>query len=523
MKKSETNFQLNNIQEIMNLISEANGVCSSWIDDSSKEKIIIDPLENKPIEGHYADTHYAAGLIILGKNQKNNQLFRQGEKLIESILHNWEKRIQEDDFHHDFNSFALCLAEQYLRDTNLDLCKKIRKNILKTSDSNHDTVNWLPLRAYVNLSRFEWTKNQKFNSKANKIFHKIKKAMNEDGSIEDRLPKGISYNLQYNIATVAALALLGQRWKDKKIDLDKNLNYLLNKILPDNDINYQGRGTNQIFAWGPWCFLLSFYSKENYLFSALEFLKNSYREAGLNKNIFLNDFHGDEKLFWWDYHYCSVYHSHFFLWMVLALNFNKAEITIDQNGSFLASDLKMNKTKIGGHVGFNGRSHYISEFGPTICALWLDNVGIIYKGSIGPWGEFGKKYSYPDLNLSSHFGLISQPKKSESNYGKLCRKIFPLLRSSEVASISPFFTNYSVQDLDNTLCLKFKKSNFVGFLNIPIFHSISEKLDFKVFVDNVPAKIVLTSKIKNQYGWLNLYRSRILKGSEWKLIISEKK
>ena len=135
MKKSETNFQLNNIQEIMNLISEANGVCSSWIDDSSKEKIIIDPLENKPIEGHYADTHYAAGLIILGKNQKNNQLFRQGEKLIESILHNWEKRIQEDDFHHDFNSFALCLAEQYLRDTNLDLCKKIRKNILKTSES----------------------------------------------------------------------------------------------------------------------------------------------------------------------------------------------------------------------------------------------------------------------------------------------------------------------------------------------------------------------------------------------------
>lgn len=125
----------------------------------------------------------------------------------------------------------------------------------------------------------------------------------------------MSFNLQYDLATVAVLQYL--RVHGENINLNKELGFLINAIAPDGDINYQGRGTNQIFAWGLWIYLLSSSGQLNELEKALSFLDLRLQKMLENNSIMLNEWHGKDKYLWWDYHYASVYTAHCLFWLIL--------------------------------------------------------------------------------------------------------------------------------------------------------------------------------------------------------------
>ena len=59
--------------------------------------------------------------------------------------------------------------------------------------------------------------------------------------IDDRLPIGLSYNLQYNVATVSVMHFLSIR-KAMRVNVSENLGALLDAVQIDGDINYLGEG-----------------------------------------------------------------------------------------------------------------------------------------------------------------------------------------------------------------------------------------------------------------------------------------
>ena len=104
-----------------------------------------------------------------------------------------------------------------------ELCQEIKETIMKTADSRHFTVNWLPMRMFVNKHRYLWTNEKQYENTNCDLFNIIKKATNQDGFIEDLLPKGKSFNLQYNVATVAILQLLND--KGAEYSIEDNIKY----------------------------------------------------------------------------------------------------------------------------------------------------------------------------------------------------------------------------------------------------------------------------------------------------------
>lgn len=201
--------------------------------------------------------------------------------------------------------------------------KLIRDTVLRTSDSNHNTVNWLPMRWAVNQMRFQWTQKQAYCTACDACKKKIAQATWSDGFIDDRLPVGLSFNLQYDVATVAVMQYL--RVQGNQVDIAKELGALLEAEAPDGDINYLGRGTNQIFAWGLWVYLLASSGQKAALNRAIAYLEKYLPIALKNNNLMLNDIPGEEKYMWWDYHYCSVYTAHLLMWLNLAKeHFEKA-------------------------------------------------------------------------------------------------------------------------------------------------------------------------------------------------------
>ncbi|MGM9776815.1 MAG: hypothetical protein ACI3ZD_00560, partial [Prevotella sp.] len=380
--------------KIKSLIEQVVPVCESWISkDNDGLYRFVDPNDGEEISAHYGATHAAASFIIWGKETDKKELYDKGMSLLQSILKRWDTSKCLPAFHYDFNNFALCLIIDYVDDKTKAL---ILKTVCNTADSNHNTINWLPMRWLVNKKRFEWTSDGKYNNRINHCKKTIAKATNADGGIEDRLPHGMSFNLQYDVATVAVLQYL--RVHGEEMDLSKELGFLLNAVAPDGDINYQGRGTNQIFAWGLWVYLLASSSQNEALQTALTYLTPRLTKMLDNNNLMLNDWDGKEKYLWWDYHFASVYIAHLMMWLILAyLDYEKKSI----NPTYSSS------TETGLHIyrsenffvsWFEGRTEYLAEKGPAIAAIWSKKQGMICKGTFGPWqGLFGNKYIHEDV------------------------------------------------------------------------------------------------------------------------------
>ena len=503
---------MNKQNYIQDIIEKTLAKCLTWvqkIDDGLD--LFIDPNDGEEISAHYGATHAAASFIIWGKETDNEELYNKGMSLLHSILKRWDTSKQLPAFHYDFNNFALCLVVDYVDDKTKAL---IQKTVCDTSDSNHYTINWLPMRWMVNKTRFEWTSNSKYHDIINRCKKTITKATNVDGGVEDRLPHGMSFNLQYDLATVAVLQYL--RVHGEEIDLSKEFGFLLNAVAPDGDINYQGRGTNQIFAWGLWIYLLASSGHSEALQTALSYLTPRLAKMLDNNNLMLNEWEGKEKYLWWDYHYASVYIAHFMLWLILAyLDYGKKAI----------APVYPTSTETGLHIyrsenffvsWFEGRREYLAENGPIVAAIWTKKNGMIFKGTFGPWqGPFGNKYIYEDVVIRNFFGLLEVKRNKDWSKNRYVHKLLPLLGPETELTLKPLFASITIAETNGNLEISFEnQSNNEVLFNAPV---ANQNQKFCLTTDKAQILTVCNASIRNQYKWVWLLQSHTFCGKGIKL------
>lgn len=496
---------MNNKTAIKEILEMTLTKCLSWIQNGSDNLYrFVDPNDGEEISAHYGATHAAASFIIWGKETNNEELYNTGMSLLHSILKRWDTSKHLPAFHYDFNNFALCLVVDYVDDETKAL---IHKTICNTEDSNHNTINWLPMRWLVNKKRFEWTSDSKYLDKINHCRNTIAKATNADGGIEDRLPHGMSFNLQYDVASVAVLQYL--RVHGEEMDLSKELGFLLNAVAPDGDINYQGRGTNQIFAWGLWIYLLASSSQNEALQTALTYLTSRLTKMLDNNNLMLNDWDGKEKYLWWDYHYASVYIAHLMMWLILAyLDYEKKSI----NPTYSSS------TETGLHIyrsenffvsWFEGRTEYLAEKGPAIAAIWSKKQGMICKGTFGPWqGLFGNKYIHEDVVVKNYCGLLELKRNKDWSKNRFMHKLAPSLETDPTLKTKPLFCSIGIKEkLEKLDIIWDMKSKYEICLNLPL---LSNKIEFFSNSNQSLISLSCNGTLRNQYGWVWLHQTKTL-------------
>lgn len=485
--------------------------CLEWLQKSNQGFLeFVDPIEKTEISAHYGATHLAASLILLGNK-------KQGIELLDSIISRWKRSTALPGFHNDFNNFALCVIWPYIENGYRNVIQNV---ILDTPDSNHDTVNWLPMRWAVNDFRFQWTQDNIYLKKENICRDKIRQATWNDGFIDDRLPKGTSFNLQYNVSTVAGLQYV--RGLGKDITLDKELGALLAAIAPDGDINYLGRGVNQVFAWGPWIYLLTSSGQLQFALQAIAYLEEHLPLMLQNHNIMLNSWQGEEKYMWWDYHYCSVYTAHLLMWLCLAkLQINALPIEPMQyeQGD---SGMKIFRADNSFAVTFSGRKEYLAEKGPALYALWTKSMGMISKGCFGPWlGAFGNRYCIAGVTLRNYFGVLQVVRNSGIQERTFLNKIISRYGIDIPATekIIPAFLDVECAVRDGTFELFWQsKKKITAFFSAPL---LCDKKKMTLLVDGNEVPLYETGRIKNQYSWCRLIQSNVVKGKKWNLLIQE--
>lgn len=489
----------------------------AWIKPIEGVPHFVDPIDGKEISAHYGATHMAASMILWGINQQDQELRMKGQTLLVGILDRWDVCMNLPAFHYDFNNFALCLIYDALDSIDDGLKSRISEAVLKTPDSNHPTVNWLPMRMIVNQYRYKWTGKEEFMIKAEDCASQIRLATNPDGGIEDRLPKGVSFNLQYDLATVGVLQYaIAHGWKGS---LEKEMGFLLNVVSPDGDINYQGRGTNQIFAWGLWVYLLSSSGQEKELTSAMNYLESRLGVMLEKNNMMLNEWDGNEKYLWWDYHYASVYTAHLLLWLVLAhQDYGKQliELFIPERCD---TGLHVYRSDLFFVCWFDGRNEYLPEKGPAVSCVWSKSYGVVCKGAFAPWhGAFGNYYSFDNVALQNYCGLIEIRNNRDISQNRVIRKLFPSVSLKKIwLRESPAFCPIIVAETEGKLTITW---NYEGkepvVLNVP---SIPDALRCEVVADEVPQQLMRIGKIRNQYGWVNVLQTRPIKTTKITLIL----
>ena len=513
MEKENYKMILSQIEE---MIEELNKVTLSWLHEGEDGLLrFVDPLDNEEISAHYGATHAAVAWIIRGIKTDNLMLLTKGKQLLTSILERWEHSTKLLAYHFDFNNFALCVAYEYLNEIDATLSDRIKKAVLSTPDSNNPTINWYPMRWYVNLMRYQWTKEEKYQHICDQCKKSIQEATFSDGFVDDRIPKGKSFNLQYDVATVAVMQFM--RTKGVRIDLSKELGALLNVVSPDGDINYLGRGTNQVFAWGLWIYLLSSSGREEAV-TAVDYLQNRLQSMLDNQNVMLNEWEGTEKYLWWDYHYCSVYTAHLLFWLVLSVeDFGKASIKPrlikpDDSG------IRVYRSSKCLAITFEGRSEYLAEKGPALALLWTKKDGILVKGYFAPWqGSFGNHYTFENIALNNYFGLITVQLNIDFSQNRYIHRIVPDLQTKEKEIIEPGLAPIKIKiDEDHLTITLQNKDNKSFYLNLPLL----SRCAIMCKVDGKKLPIFNTSKIRNQYTWVNVWQSRLVKGSVVKICLS---
>jgi len=502
------------LETIQKLIEQIIPVCTSWLQRGEDGLLrFVDPNDGEEISAHYGATHAAAAFVLWGKQTGNDALCQQGVELLQSILKRWDKSKVLPAFHFDFNNLAISMVEPLVDKESAAL---IREIVCKTEDSNHDTINWLPMRWAVNRKRIEWTGDKKYEANIARCKKIITDATNADGGMEDRLPHGMSFNLQYDLATAAVLQYL--RVQGEEIDLRKELGFLLNAVTPDGDINYQGRGTNQIFAWGLWGYLLASSGQTSALSDALNYLGPRLRKMLDYNSMMLNEWDGKEKYLWWDYHYASVYTAHCLLWLVLAyIDKDKAPISQVPPTS-TATGLHIHRSENCFVSWFEGRTEYLAEKGPAVAAIWTKCQGMICKGMFAPWqGPFGNKYIYEDVVLKNFCGLLEVKRNKDWSKNRYVHKLMPKLETEVACSFKPVFCPITVNEKDEVIEIIWNYDGGSELLfNLP---AISEYCNIQLFADGNEVPIFCNSAIKNQYGWVYLHQSRSMKGKQIKLIV----
>lgn len=494
---------------------------NSYIQCDPKGNLLVtDPHDKKVISAHYAMSHTAAGILL--ENHDDNI----GHGLLKSLLRTWEDDCQEPAFHFDFNNFALCIILKQLKniDAYQEKCDQIVQTLIKTQDSEHSTVNWLPMRYFVNYVREKETGLPQYQERMAQIKKQMRQAIWADGYVEDRLPKGLSMNLQYDLSTVAVMAFINEETGEKRFDISELGNALIQAMLPDGDINYLGRGCNQIFAWGPWLYLLCSLGQKVYYEQSLSFLYEHVFSAIANDNLMLNSYAGEEKYLWWDYHYASVYLAHLYMWLVLAQKLgDKQEAVVPQLSTFGGeSGIKVYRQEKSFVCIFGGRKEYLAEYGPVVAALWTQKYGMLHKGAFGPWqGAFGNQYSVSIAVMLNFLGLLKIRENSRINENRLLKKAgvqFPVAAGVE---LTPLLVPVSISKKNGQLSLVFSpkiKGRLV--FNLPLgTKTIQPNTDVQLFIDGHSERLYAIGTIRNQYGVCDIMQTLPREGTVWELKI----
>jgi len=485
---------------------------------------LIDPIEGKRIAAHYGETHLCAALMLRAQRDHDIELWNQFRVLFDGVLTNWDKDTKLSTYHADFNNFAIALIYNKIKD-NEQLRSRIIDKLLQSQDSRNLTINWLPMRAYVNLTRYIYTKESKYLDVAQDCFAKTLKACYLDGMIDDLLPKGESFNLQYCISTIATVLLIKNDFeaiysKLPKIEIENTVSKLINCILPDGDVNYMGRGCNQLFAWGPWLYLIDKIDDPEVQYS-YEYLKKWYHVTLSNNNLLLNDYNGADQILWWDYHYYSVYAAHFLLWYELAKINDKGFSLVDNKINYNDSGFSIIKTADFAVVSFSGRKHYLIERGPAIVALWSNKHGSLYKCGHAPTREaFGTLHFNPISAVMNHFGLVEVDGKKSMNDNKILRKIrrkmsiYPHYKQE----FKPVFALSRIEEMNNgEISIEFEtKGKSDKLFILPIFNCNAIS-NFELYVNNEKCKFSFLCMTESQYGDCYVYSSPIRKSEKWVL------
>ncbi len=505
---------------IDSLLNDLLPICESWIQGQNGDLRFVDPNDGEEISAHYGATHMAAALILRGIKCGQSVMYQEGISLLNCILSRWELNSRLPSFHFDFNNFALCVVADIIENKEPVLYERLKQIVLQTKDSNHSTTNWLPMRWFVNHKRYKWTNENKFKNKCRDCRIGIERATNKDGGIEDRMPKGLSFNLQYDVATVGVLQFLRQRGIE--YNLSKELNFLLNAVAPDGDINYQGRGANQIFAWGPWIYLLASSGRHTSLEKSIDYLEPKVGKMFHNRNLMLNNYKGKDKYLWWDYHYCSVYCAHFVFWLVLAeYDFNRLPIEGYVETTCHDTGLHIYKTDEAFVAIFDGRKEYLAEQGPSICAIWTKKCGTIYKSSFGPWlGSFGQNYTN-GIVLHNVFGIKKIAHALDRFYRLLPKPVLYRIGLRLEKTIYNNFVPINVILEGPQINLIFSpKDKDLCYLNIIVDESAHESLCVDLSVDGKSLDVKEVGSINTQYGNSKIFQSIPKTGKEWVLAIN---
>lgn len=484
--------------------------------------VIIDPVDKKLISSDYAQSHCAVSFLL----SDESYVIEKGVSMVKALLTTWLDDIKIPSFHFDFNNLALCIAENRLAKLSIEteLQEQIRSIVINTQDSIHDTVNWLPMRYYVNYKRYEWTKNREYKSRMTKIRAMIDQAIWDDGFIDDRSKKGISFNLQYNLATVAMMEFINEELQSEEFNIYKCVNALIQTLLPDGDINYLGRGCNQVFAWGLWLYLLKATGQNQYYKDSLEYLSKRIDTAIDNNNLMLNECNGNDKYLWWDYHYSSVYMAHLCMWLRLTQMLqDKPDCSYKQKAEYGSdSGVRIQRFASSTVSIFLGRESYLAERGPVVSALCTQKHGVIFKGGFAPWqGAFGNKYTHILPAMYGFCGLLNIKTNSRIMDNRFFRRLNLYIPVAAKAEVTPLFVPIQAEENDGCVEIYFQntKRKLCQF-NVPIFSECNiDRAEIEVFADEDRVHVFETGAIHTQYGMSKLWQTQPYKARVWRLRI----
>ena len=319
------------------------------------------------------------------------------------------------------------------------------------------------------------------------------------------MPNGLSFNLQYDVSTVALLDYLDSSGLHQPIDLDRAFRALAESVCPDGDINYLGRGCNQIFAWGPWLYLLVSRGDVSMFELSSGYLRSHLPSALDNNNLLLSGLSNHSRQLWWDYHYCSVYVAHLLLWLVLARR--KLDETGLKGRSHFSptssyggdSGIQILRTDNAFLATFSGRREYLAERGPLVEAIWTSHHGALHKGAFGPWQKaFGFNWSTPSVQLN-YFGIMKVSGRS--------------------ASLEPFFAPVDSLINNDELVLSYQCPRASLFAaNMPTLNS-SLISDVSVEADGELVPVSYAGSLVTQYGVETLLQSVPRRARIWKIRI----
>lgn len=472
--------------------------------DADGGLLYVDPNDGRQISAHYGLSHLMAALMLLGDPR--------GEVLLAQMIASIKQHQALPGYHADFNNFAIALVLDRISDRELKL--RAEDALLQAPDSNHNTVNWLPMRMYVNLTRFRINGNENYRRVADKCREQILRAINTDGSIEDRMPHGISFNLQYDISSLALLVFLNEHGCD--FPTARPMGFLMQCIAPDGDINYQGRGTNQIFAWGPWIYLLAASGNKQLLDKSLDFFAPRIKATLDNNSMLLNEHSGEHRHLWWDYHYASVYIAHCLLWLVMA---SKVQPCVQPELAPLGdSGMHIFSTADAFVAVFDGRKEYLAEHGPAVCAVFAHGKPLV-KGTFGPWrGLFGNTHAMESVVIRNYCGLFAVRRSTPGIIHKIRERLHIPAPQDVQYAVKPLFVPVKVDISPSHIKITWTAdAKRECFFNIPV---LSSHTSLRLTADGRPMPLRSFQTIDTQYGTARLFQSQAARVARWELVIN---